>query len=218
MISALYRTARKQFTLKHFLGIAVMFGFFAFVLNASRELLIGLAIALVLSELVTVFQDTPAVDQRYVKAFIGLFVIGGSLLMGYGIAASGSGPTWFPVLTLIGGVWLLADVYADFRHGRGADAGQSNDLSATDMMLLSNHGHLISNALEEGSCTVEQLATDCDLTESRVREALDQMERSDIVGHDGDQYVLREENVGPWAFVRNIVTGTARRIVRPFRS
>lgn len=216
MLSALYRTACKQFTLKHFLGIAIMFGFFAFILDASRELLIGLAIGLAVAELVTVFQDTPAVDQRYVKTFIGLGVIGGSLLMGYGIGAGGSGAAWFPVLTLIGGAWLLADAYADFRHKRGADAGQSDDLSAADVMLLSNHGHLVSNALEEGPCTVEQLATDCDLTESRVREALDQMERAGVVGHDGDRYVLREENVGLWPFVRNIITGTARRIVRPF--
>ncbi|UPM42032.1 hypothetical protein [Halocatena salina] len=215
MLSALYRTAREQFTLKHLLGIVVLFGFFAVVLNASQEMLIGFAIALVVTECITVFQNTPEVDQRYVKGVIGVGVIGGSLLMAYSLVVGSSGPMWFPVLTSIGGVWLLADVYADFRRGEGANAGQSEDLSSADVMLLSNHGHLVANVLEDEPHTVEQLAAECDLTESRVREALDYMERSGVVAHDGQQYVLREENVGLWAFVRNIVAGTARRIARP---
>lgn len=216
MLSALRRTAREQFTLKHLLGIAVMFGFFAVVLDASQEILIGLMIAVIVVEPITVFQDTPEIDQRYVKGAIGVGVVGGSLVMGYSIVAGGSGAAWFPILTLLGGLWILADVYADFRYGEGVNAGQSEDLSSADVMLLSNHGHLVANALEAGPRTVEQLATDCNLTESRVKEALDYMERSGVVAHDGQQYVLKEENVGLWAFVRNIVTGTARRIARPF--
>lgn len=217
MRSALLQTARDRITFKHLLGIAVMFGLFAFVLGASRELLIGLFIALVVSEFVSVFRDTPGVDQRYVKGGCGLFVIGGSVLMGYSIVAGGSGTAWFPVLTLLGGVWLIADAIADVRHGRNGDTGQSDGLSSADVMLLSNHSHLVSNALKDGPRTVEALTTECDLTESRVREALDHMERSGVVAHDGDRYVLRDENVGLWAFVRNAVTGTIRRLARPFR-
>lgn len=216
MRNALLRTARQQLTARHLLGIAVFLGFFAIVLDVSREMLIGLIVAIVVGEIATVFQDTPEIDQRYVKGGIGVVVVGGSLVMAYSITTGDSGAAWFPILTLLGGFWIFADVYADFRHGRGADAGQSDDLSSADVMLLSNHGHLVSNALKEAPRTVEQLATDCDLTESRVREALDHMERSGVVSHDGDQYVLREENVGLWAFVRNIVTGMIRRLARPF--
>lgn len=218
MLNALLRTARQQLTARHLLGIAVMFGFFVFVLDASREMLIGLTLALVIGELVTVFQDTPEIDQRYVKGAIGVGVIGGSLLMAYPIATGGSRVEWFPVLTLLGGCWIFADVYADFRQGRGADAGQPDDLSSGDVMLIMNHGHLVTNALKAGPRTVEQLATECDLTESRVQEALDFMERSGTVAHNGDRYVLRKENTGMWAFVRNTVTGTVRRLARPFRS
>ncbi|RRJ28406.1 hypothetical protein [Halocatena pleomorpha] len=213
---ALYRTAREQFTLRHLLGIAVLFGVFAFILDASRETLIGVAIALTVAECVTVFQNTPKIDQRYVKGAIGMGVTGGSAVMAYSLVAGGSGPMWFPALLGIGGVWLLADVYADFRRGEGVNAGQSEDLSSADVMLLSNHSHLVATALEDGPHTVEQLATECDLTESRVQEALDHMERSGVVAHNGDRYALREENVGLVAFVRNIVTGAARRLARPF--
>ncbi len=217
MRNALLRTARQQLTARHLLGLAVFLGFFAVVLDVSREMFIGLTIAIVIGEGFTVLQNTPEVDQRYVKGAMGVGVVGGSLVMGYSIVAGGSGAAWFPILTLLGGLWLLADVHADFRHGRGADAGQSEDLSSEEVMLLMNHGHLVATALEDGPSTVEQLATDCDLTESRVREALNFMERSGTVSHDGDRYVLREENVGPWAFVRNLATGTVRRIARPFR-
>lgn len=217
MRNALLRTVRQQLTARHLLGFAVFLGFFAVVLDVPRETLIGLTIAIVIGEVFTVLQDTPVIDQRYVKGAIGVGVVGGSLLMAYPVVTGGSGVAWFPALTLLGGFWILADVYADFRQGRGADAGQSEDLSSEEVMLLMNHGHLVATALEDGPSTVEQLTTDCDLTESRVQEALDFMERSGTVSHDGDRYVLREENMGSWAFVRNLAVGTARRIARPFQ-
>lgn len=217
MRNALLRTARQQLTARHLLGLVVFLGFFAVVIDVSREMLIGLIVAIVVGEIVTVLQNTPEIDQRCVKGGIGMVVVGGSLLMAYPVVTGGSSVAWFPILTLLGGFWIFADVHADFRHGRGADAGQSEDLSSEEVMLLMNHGRLVATALEDGPSTVEQLAIDCDLTESRVQEALDFMERSGTASHDGDRYVLREENVGPWAFVRNLATGTARRIVRPFR-
>lgn len=137
--------------------------------------------------------------------------------MAYAVISGSSGAVWLPAILAVFEVWSFVDTVADFRHGRRNHAGRSDELSSAEVMLLMNHGHLVANALEEGPRTVDELTAECDLTESRVRDALDQMERSGVVSHNSDQYVLHEENVGPVAFVRNTITGAFRRLGRPFR-
>lgn len=218
MFSALRRTARSQFTLRHLTGIAVVVGFFALVLDLPRSTLVAFAVALALSEAVTLLRNTPEIDQRYVKAGIGAFVTVGSLGLGYLVLTGASGAPWLPALTLLAGVWFLVDAVSDVRRGRRPGVGADDDLSSAEVMLLMSHGHLVATELEDGPRTVPELAEACDLTESRVEDALTHLERSDVVARRGDRYALRPENLGAVAFARTTVSSIYRRLVRPFRA
>jgi DNA-binding IclR family transcriptional regulator len=79
-----------------------------------------------------------------------------------------------------------------------------------------HHAHLVGQELEAGPRTVPELAAACDLTESRVEEALSHMEEGDVVAPRGERYVLLEENTGLLAFLRTVVAGLVGRVTRPF--
>ena len=72
--------------------------------------------------------------------------------------------------------------------------------------------------------TVAELADACDLTESRVCEALKVGTEDGMIyrvnagtSEDGKRYVLDESKVGGLAFVRSNGKHVPRRLVRPFQ-
>ena len=91
-------------------------------------------------------------------------------------------------------------------------------------MLVMNHAHLVVEELKQEPKTVAELANACDLTESRVREALDvgtddgMIYRVDSERDDGgERYALDESKVGSVAFVRSNGKRILRRLARPFQ-
>lgn len=223
MLSALQRTAREQFTLRHLLGVAVLFGVLAFGLQPSRELLVGFAVALVVSEVVLLLRDTPEIDQRYLQAAIGLAAVAGSLVMGYSALTGGSTALWLPTGLVVFGAWLAVDAAADLYRGHTPDTGREEQPSSADVMLLMSHAHLVSGELEDGPRTVPELADACDLTESRVEETLEQLVDSGVVSGESrpggrDRYVLHEERTGVVAFLRKLLLDAVARATRPFRA
>lgn len=202
--------------MRHLLVVAGVVGVLWFVPAVSRDAVVGFLVALAAAELVTLLRDTPELDQRYVSGGIGVAVVVGSLFLGYS-AVDGTGALWLPILLLTFGGWLLTDTAAAFVRGRPPDAGESPTLSSVDVMLLTTHGHLVASELESGPRTRTQLAAACDLTESRVDEALGYLTDAGVVSADGDQYVLNEDRTGATAFVRRLVVGAVSRAVRPFR-
>lgn len=225
VLSALQRTAREQFTLRHLLGVAVVFGVLAFVVELSRELLVGFAAALVVSEVVALLRDTPEIDQRYVRAGIGLAVVAGSLAMGYGALTGESVALWLPTGLVVFGVWLVVDAAAALYRGSVPDAGtgREEELSSAEVMLLMSHAHLVSDELEDGPRTVPELAAACDLTESRVEETLEHLVDSGVVSAESgpggrERYVLHEERTGVVAFLRQLLFGAVALATRPFRA
>jgi len=218
MLSALRTTAREQLTPSHLLAVAAVLGLLWFVVDVSRELLVGFAVALLVGEVVTVLQNTPGIDRRLVNAGIGLAVVSGSSAMGYSVLAGGDGALWLPAILLLFGIWLLLDTVADLSHGRERNTEQREDLSSADVMLLMSHSHLLTSELQEGPRTRTELATECDLTESRVDQALESLVDSGVVAAENDRYVLREEQTGLRAFARTVVRGVCARITRPFRA
>jgi hypothetical protein len=219
MFAALHRTAREQFMPGHLLAVATILGLLAFVVDISRDTLVGVAVALVLAEAVTLFQNTPEIDQRYVNAGIGLVVVAGSLVLGYVALSGGSGALRLPPILLVFGILVLIDAATDFYYGREPTTPEpDDDLSSADVMLLTTHAHLVASELEEGPRTAAELATACDLTESRVEQTLEYLVESGVVSPDGDRYVLHEDQTGLGAFVRMIVAGVVDRALRPVRT
>jgi DNA-binding MarR family transcriptional regulator len=218
MLSAIHRTVREQLTLRHLLAVAAVLGLLWFVVDVTRELLVGFGVALLVGEVVTILQNTPEIDQRFVKAGIGLAVVLGSSAMGYSVLTGGTGVLWLPAILLLFGTWLLIDTVADLYHGRQGKTGQRDDLSSADLMLLMSHSHLLASELQAGPRTRKELATECDLTASRVDQALEHLVDSGVVDSERDRYILREERTGLRAFARTIARGVCARITRPFRA
>jgi len=97
-------------------------------------------------------------------------------------------------------------------------------MSASEMMLVMNHAHLVVVELKQEPKTVAELADACDLTESRVCEALKigtddgMIYRIDTgTSEDGKRYALDESKVGGLAFVRSNGKRILRRLARPFQ-
>jgi len=225
MVPGLAETLRERFTIRHLLPHAAFLAL-AYGITRSTDILIALTIALVLGETVETLRETPAIDNRWVQSGIGVFVTVGSLTwLAYEltIAANTGGPAWFPALMILAGLWFLLDARKDFAEGKSSYPSDTMDTS--EMMLVMNHGHLVVEELKEGSKTVTELAERCDLTESRVREALDVATDDGMVypvsedsRDDTERYALDESKVGGVAFIRSNGKRIIRRLTRPLRS
>lgn len=211
-------------------------GLYAVTGNAS--LVAGILTAVVITEAVDVLNAVPGVDERWVKAgFAVVFLaISGVWLWADLREPTSDGFVWVPVVAVGGALWLLLDTRADFVQGRrGGEANGTDDLdelSSREAMLLIQHTSLVADHLREGPKTIPELAVECDLTESRVRDAIE------IAGDDGTvypvddpgadedadsqpRYAVDDRKLGVGGFGRQAaggLSGLARRLVRPFVS
>lgn len=228
MRDELARTARDRVTVRHVLGfvavLAVVYG-----VTRNESLLLGLATAFVVTEALAIVREAPSVDGRWAGVGVGVVVTVLSLVWfayEYAVVPESTGPVWFPLLTAAIGVWFLLDARRDFFEGRRRDGtGPADDMTSGDVMVVMSHAHLVAQELQSGPKTVPELAEACDLTESRVREAIDRAGDdgpfypvADESPDDPTRYAIDESKVGGVAFVRANVGRVARRLVRPFRS
>ncbi|MDY6775689.1 MAG: hypothetical protein SV253_06385 [Halobacteria archaeon] len=156
-------------------------------------------------------------DRRYVKVAVGVGVVTASLGMGYISFSGDSGELWLPAVLLVFGVWILLDGLADFydRSSPGSRHDEMEDLSSTDLFLLMSHSHLIADKLRDRPQDIESLSKECELTESRVKEAIEYLVDSGVVHREEEKYVLDETETGLVAFVRKTLIGFVRRAIRP---
>lgn len=224
MISSIGRTAREQLTARYILSLGA---FLALVYGVTQDIgtVLVIAFGLAFVEMFSILRETPTVDSRWVGIGLGVFITVASLAwLGWEltIAAETGGPAWFPALTALIGVWFLFDARADFADG--AESDELDDMSASEVMVVMNHAHLVVEELKQGPKTVAELADACDLTESRVHEVLDfgiddgmiypvETDTSDTA----KRYALDESKVGGLAFVRSNGKRILRRLARPFQ-
>ncbi|WP_435320619.1 hypothetical protein [Haloarchaeobius sp. TZWSO28] len=222
MRDALLRAAGERYTWRTVLSFCVSVAVLSVLVDDESVVLAFLAAVLVL-EGAAVARAARGVDGRWVKAGLGtLAVLFGLVWFGLELREVGTGdPLFVPVLAAVTGLWVLLDTRRDFVEGR-RDGPSREDVDADDVLLVMNHMHLVGKELESGPKTVPELAAACDLTESRVREALDAASANDIVYHVDEaegtpRYALDESKVGALAFVRENGLRVARRLVRPLR-
>lgn len=187
--------------------------------------MIAISIAFVLVETIEILRETPSIGNRWVQVGIGVVVSLASLAWlayEFTLAANTGGQAWFPASTFIAGVWFLLDARRDSVEGRSHNP--NDDIDTSEVMLVVNHAHLVVEELKAGPRTVPELAERCDLTESRVSEALDVATDDGMVyqvsgnsSEDRERYALDESKVGGAAFVRSNGKRIIRRIARPFR-
>jgi len=224
MESPLARTVRERLTVRHVLP---MVAFLALVYGFTRavETTVAIAFGFALVETIQILRETPSIDDRWVGIGNGVFITVVSLAwLAYEltVASNTGGPAWFPGLTALIGVWFLFDARRDFAEGR--DSYSDEEMDASEMMLVMNHAHLVAEALKQGPKTIPELADACDLTESRVREALEVGTDDGMIyrvnsgsTRDTERYALDESKVGGIAFVRSNGKRIVRRLARPFR-
>jgi hypothetical protein len=224
MPSSIFAALRKRISVVSAVGYVLMVGaVFAFTDDVALVLVVTGAV--LATEVVDTLRDVPSVDERWAKAILGGLLTAGSagwLL----VVLRGSAATErlvLPVLAVIGGCWLLLDARADFVQGRRLTGPDDfEDLEAGEVMLVMQHMRLVAEQLEDGPKTVPEIAVGCDLTESRVRQALDLAGRDDTIYPVGDEeprrYALDQRKLGLTGVGRQAaggVTGILRRLVRP---
>lgn len=197
-----------------------------YLVTESYAVTLGIGVGLLLTHAVDTFRTVPEVDERWIKALLGLFVTaGGSLMLWLRSPLSTVADSVLPVTFVLGGVWVLLDARADLVDGRRPDtADEMDDLDSTEAMLVMQHLRLLADELEDGPKTVSELADACDLTESRVRQAIDVVREDGTIYQvdtdDGPRYVLDEQKIGVSGLGRMAtggLRGLGRRLVRPFR-
>lgn len=213
------RAARQRLTARHVLFVVA---FLAIVYTLTREprTVLGVAVGLAVVESIQILGDTPSIDDRWIGFAVGTFVTLGSLAwLGaeLTVASDTGGPKWFPVLTALIGVWFLLDA----RRG-SPSYGDDEEMGFTEMMTVMSHASIVADEIEEEPKTVNELATACELTESRVRETIDVgIEEGTfyrVDGNDGEErYAIDESKTGVVAFVRVNARRLSGRLVRPFR-
>lgn len=223
--SILLLLVRQRVDAKSVLEWAVLLGvIYAFTRNIS--LIVWLLALLLVTETVDVLKTHPSVDERWVKVGLGgvLLAASGVWLWGELQEPTADRGLWLPVVAIGGSLWVLLDARADFVQGRRIEPPAAiDDLSATEAMLVMQHAQLVGQSLSEEPKTVDELAVDCDLTTSRVREAIA------VVGRDGTIYPVDDANEPRYAvddrqmgatgigrLAAGGLTSLFRRLLRPF--
>lgn len=216
------RTARCRLTIRNVLIMAVGLTL-VYAVTSDVGTVVGIALGIIVLEVIQSLGETRSVPDRWIGTGVGIVVTVVSLVwLGYELTAASDtgGPAWFPALTTLVGLWFLLDA----RTG-GQTYGDEHDeeMGFTEFMTVINHSSLVVEELKEGPKTVGELADACDLTESRIREALDVGTDNGViykVNNDDleeDRYALDESMLGPVAFVRLNGKRLLSRLARPFR-
>jgi hypothetical protein len=182
-----------------------------FLLDLSWLQVAAVVATVALAESAEIGRGIPAVDGRHLRGVLGVGLAGLGALAVVGT----SGPLVGEFLVAVG-VWVALDALYALRAGIRPAPNREDD-DAGEVLLTLQVGHLVAEELADGPKTVPELATACDLTESRVRDVLDRHRRAGVVSRDGDRWILEESRVGPWAFVRDNARRAAVRVARPFR-
>ena len=190
-------------------GLIALFGV-VFDFTWSQAIIV--AVIVLVGDSVELARPLPGLDERHFRLALGLLAVAAG-----GVAYWVQGDTTVAAVGVGGGGWLVLDALYSLREGiRSNDDGTVN-ADSSEVFLSMQVTHLVAEELKHGPRTVPELADACDMTESRVREALDYHERADTAYRDGDRWHLDESKIGAWAFVRDNTRRALARLFRPLR-
>lgn len=220
VVRAVARGVRESVTLANIGSLVVLALALRYVLDEPwADVAWFLALAVVVNGLF-VLSDTLNVDGRHTSAVVGVGLIG------LGIGAAAIGGSWVLGAAAVAfGVWIVLDAIAAVHAGRSlaSDTGDTDEEpSPAEVLFEGQVLNLVTQALDEGPRTPTELASACDLTESRTRDALDRLESMDavyVLDGAGDQrrWALDESELGVLAFFRETVTTVLSRALLPIR-
>ncbi|ELY62039.1 hypothetical protein [Natronococcus jeotgali] len=149
----------------------------------------------------------------------------------YGASIVAVGGYWMVVFPLpwvgglfgLVGLWFVFDGVTTIRYGPSrTTSGYMSDLETEqwgETMLRMQTLNVIYQALKnaDGPRTAPELATDLDLTESRVKRALEFLEHEGRIGHEKGHYHVDPPRWGRLTPIVQFVVWLPRRASRPFR-
>ncbi|AZQ16176.1 hypothetical protein [Halorubrum sp. PV6] len=189
-------------------GLIALFGI-AFGFTWSQTIIVA-AIVLV-GESAELASPLPGLDERHFRLALGLIIVAAG-----GVAYWAQGDTTVAAVGVGGGGWLMLDALYSLREGIRSGDDEMADADSSEVFLSMQVGHLVAEELKDGPKTVPELADACDMTESRVHEALNYHEQADTAYKDGGQWHLDESKIGTWAFIRDNTRRALARFFRPF--
>jgi hypothetical protein len=191
------------------------------------QIIVAIAAAYLAVAGIRVSRDIPGTDERRVKAGVGLLIVAAGV--GWLLSRASTAETaLLSGLVAVAGGWLALDARADLVDGRraGETLGESADgvdSTLDDPVRFARQTNRLSNELEERPKTVSELASACDLTESRVRDLValagqDGTIRPVDPDSDDPRYALDDRQVGLGGVGRKVTAGTKGalgRLIRP---
>ncbi|WP_135536894.1 hypothetical protein [Halostella pelagica] len=190
-------------------GLVALFGV---VFDFTWSQAIVVTVIVLVGETVELARPLPGLDERDVRLTLGLVAMAAG-----GLAYWVQGDTTVAAVGVGGGGWLALDALYSLREGIRSNDDGMVEADSSEVFLSMQVGHLVAEELKDGPKTAPELADACDMTESRVREALEYHERADTAYRDGNQWHLDESKIGAWAFVRDNTRRALARFFRPFR-
>lgn len=111
-----------------------------------------------------------------------------------------------PALLFAGSMWLVVSAYQEDEISQHISVEET---SSSEAIVRLQHAQLVVEELQSGPKTVAELAKNCDLTESRVRQALEILKSKDAVyltddGSRDSKYAVDESKFGKIALIRSI--------------
>ena len=190
-------------------GLIALFGI-AFGFTWSQAIVV--TVVMLVGESAELARPLPGLDERHFRLVLGLVAVAAG-----GVAYWAQGDATVAAVGTGGGSWLMLDALYSIREGIWSGEDGMADADSSELFLSMQVGHLVAEELKDGPKTVPELADACDMTESRVRRALDYHEQADTAYREGSQWHLNESNIGAWAFVRDNTRRALARFFRPFR-
>lgn len=213
MVEKLVDVIRREYSIYDLL-LAGAFLVLLYTIIESAVVVAGIGIGLLviaLMNVVTKLPDVPSRSGRIARSAV-LLIVSASWFV-YGLATGAGIENGIPAILLVGAVWLvITEVRSDVTQEHTA----TEAVSSTEAMVQLQHTQLVIEELQRGPKTATELANDCDLTESRVKQALQILTDDDgvyVIDHDEGtpKYAVNESKLGKMAFVRFI----GKRLLRP---
>jgi len=199
-------------TLRTFVGAA---GVFTALVVFTENTIRSLAPVLILSAGMLAYS---VVDETY-----GLPNGMNGLVYGIGLVAAGvfltlNYTTWIGGVVTLVGLWFVLDGATTIRYGSARTPHEFVSGPESEAMLRMQILNTVHRTLRESNQphTPAELAEVCDLTESRVRSALEYLEQRDQVTKTEEEYRAVPQIWGRLTPVVRFVAWLPRRILRPF--
>lgn len=215
----MFRRFASQFRAEINRSDVVTAGIFAALLSLSghESTAIGVALGLLVGvPFVTALFDAIGFDLEPGPAGVVL----GALVVAAGGYVHLNGDRWVGWGAIAIGAWILLDGIDRWRYRDGpSDANEDEDMSNGEVFRYGEYNRWLLEELRAADrpLTAAEIRSRTGLTDADFERLLEIHGESGPIERVGNGYAIDETELGPAAFVRNLVRTVGGRLLRPFR-